>query len=62
MHLLPRIEHYLRRSGTAATRFGRAAARDPRFVFDLRNGRCPRDAMAARIAAFLEEAEQEFRQ
>ena len=59
MELLPRIERYLRRSGTPPTRFGLVAARDPRFVFDLRNGRCPRRPLAARIAAFLEHAERE---
>ena len=57
MKLLRRIEHYLERSGTAATRFGRDAARDPRFVFDLRRGREPRPRVEARILAFLEEAE-----
>ena len=57
MHLLRRVEHYLRRSGTAPTRFGRDAVSDPRFVFDLRNGREPRPATAARVAAFLEARE-----
>ena len=54
MHLLSRIEIHLRRSGTPATRFGREAVRDPRFVFDLRNGREPRARTVARVAAFLE--------
>lgn len=58
MNLLGRIELYLRRSGTAPTRFGRDAARDPRFVFDLRRGREPRPRVAARISAFLDEAER----
>jgi hypothetical protein len=57
VNLLGRIEIYLRRSGTPPTRFGREAARDPRFVFDLRRGREPRPRLAARINAFLEEAE-----
>ena len=35
MHLQRRIEIYLRRSGTTATRFGREVLGDPRFVFDL---------------------------
>jgi hypothetical protein len=30
---------------------------DPRFVFDLRNGRDPRPATVARVLAFLEAAE-----
>lgn len=57
MHLLRRIERHLRRSGTTPTEFGRDAARDPRFVFDLRNGREPRPATAARIAAYLDARE-----
>lgn len=54
MNLLRRIEIYLRRSGTAPTRFGRDAVGDPRFVFDLRNGREPRPATRARVAAWLD--------
>ena len=52
--LLPRVERYLRRSGTPPTRFGREAVHDPRFVFDLRNGREPRPATAARVSAYLD--------
>lgn len=59
MHLLPRIERHLRRSGTPATRFGREAARDPRLVHDLRNGREPRAALAARLIAYLDHSEGE---
>nr|WP_247650640.1 hypothetical protein [Sphingomonas sp. S2M10] len=36
-----------------ATRFGRLAARDPRLVGDLRLGRVPGPALAARLRAFL---------
>ena len=57
MQLLSRIEHYLARSGDAPTTFSRAATHDPRFVFDLRNGRCPRPATAARVHAWLDRAE-----
>jgi hypothetical protein len=57
MHLLRRVERYLRRSGTPPTRFGREAVRDPRFVLDLRNGRQPGAAMEARVAAYLERQE-----
>lgn len=35
-------------------RFGREAVRDPRFVFDLRNGREPRPQTIDRVRAFLE--------
>jgi 2,4-dienoyl-CoA reductase-like NADH-dependent reductase (Old Yellow Enzyme family) len=57
MHLLRRVENYLKRSGTSAARFGREAVRDPRFVFDLRNGREPRRAMVRRVCAFLDRQE-----
>jgi hypothetical protein len=30
--------------------------RDPRFVFDLRNGRAPRPRTVERVLAYLEEA------
>lgn len=58
MHLLTRIERHLRRSGTPPTRFGRDAARDPRLVFDLRNGREPGPALAARLAVYLDRIEE----
>jgi hypothetical protein len=58
MHLLRRIERYLRASGTPPTRFGREAARDPRLVHDMRRGREPRSAMTARVSAYLDAREQ----
>jgi hypothetical protein len=57
LNLLGRIERHLRRSGTPPTRFGRDALGDPRLVFDLRRGREPRPRVAARISAYLDEAE-----
>lgn len=57
MQLLSRIEHYLERTHTAPTTFSRAATHDPRFVFDLRNGRSPRPETAARVNAWLDRAE-----
>ena len=54
MTLLRRIEVYLRTSGTPATRFGREAVGDPRFVFDLRMGREPRWQTERRVNAFLD--------
>ena len=57
MHLLWRVEKYLKRSGTTATRFGREAVRDPRFVLDLRNGREPRTRTVRRVVAYLEARE-----
>ncbi len=57
MHLLRRIERYLRASGTTPTRFGREAVRDPRLVHDLRNGREIGSAVSARISAYLDRQE-----
>ena len=58
MNLLREIEKFLRRSDTAPTRFGRDAVGDPRFVFDLRNGRDPRPQTIKRVLAYLEAATQ----
>ncbi len=58
MELSRRIETYLRRSGMTATRFGREAVRDPRFVFDLRNGREPRTDLSTRVTSYLERQEK----
>ncbi|HEY0625405.1 MAG TPA: hypothetical protein VGD10_01600 [Allosphingosinicella sp.] len=57
MHLLRRIERHLRQSGMPPTKFGREAVRDPRFVFDLRNGREPRSSTSVRVAAYLDRLE-----
>ena len=57
MHLLRRIERYLRASHTPPTRFGREAVRDPRFVFDLRRGRELRPDTRARVQAWLDAQE-----
>lgn len=51
--LLMKIEKHLRSSRVSPTRFGREAARDPRFVFDLRRGREPRPRTEARVLAFI---------
>ncbi len=51
--LLRRIEVFLRDTGMPYTKFGRLAARDPRFVGDLRNGRLPRPQTEARICRFM---------
>lgn len=54
MHILREVEKFLKVSNMPATRFGRAALGDPRFVFDLRKGREPRAATVNRVKAFLE--------
>jgi hypothetical protein len=53
MHLIRTIEVFLRRTGMAPTRFGRESVRDPRFVFDLRNGREPTGRTVRRIEHFM---------
>jgi hypothetical protein len=53
MTLLVTVERHLRRKAVAPSRFGRDVAGDPRFVFDLRRGREPRPATAARVLAFI---------
>ena len=57
VHLLRDVERFLRRSDVAPTRFGREVVGDPRFVFDLRNGRDPRPRTEARVRAYLEAAQ-----
>jgi hypothetical protein len=54
VHLLREVEKFLRQNGTPPTRFGREAMSDPRFVFDLRNGRDPRPETVERVRAYLE--------
>jgi len=51
--LIRKIEVFLRRTGMRATTFGRLAACDPRFVYDLRNGRIPRVRMERRVEHFM---------
>jgi 2,4-dienoyl-CoA reductase-like NADH-dependent reductase (Old Yellow Enzyme family) len=55
--LLERIEKHLKSRRMPPTRFGRAAVGDPRFVFDLREGREPRSATVKRVLAYLEAEE-----
>lgn len=51
--LIRSIEKFLRQTGMPATKFGRLAAHDPRFVLDLRMGREPRTGTEARIRSFI---------
>ena len=51
--LIRKIEVFLRHTGMPATKFGRLAAHDPRFVLDLRNGRTPRAHTENRIEHFM---------
>ena len=52
--LLQMVERHLRETRTPPTRFGREVLGDSRFVFDLREGREPRNRTARKVIAFLE--------
>jgi len=54
VYLLREVENFLRSSKVPPARFGREVMGDPRFVFDLRNGREPRPRTVERIRRFLE--------
>lgn len=51
--LIRKIEKFLRDTGMPATKFGRLATHDPRFVLDLRNGRSPRSHTEKRVEHFM---------
>ena len=51
--LIRKIEVFLRHTRMPATKFGRLAAHDPRFVLDLRNGRTPRPRTERRVEHFM---------
>jgi len=57
--LLRRVERHLRRFDVPPARFGTQAVRDPRFVFDLRNGREPRQRTIERVEAYITRIEAE---
>ena len=58
MSLLERIEKHLKENHISATRFGRRAVGDPRFVLDLRMGRRPRRRTVERLDAYLSSCEK----
>ena len=51
--LIRTIEKFLRQTGMPATKFGRLATHDPRFVLDLRNGRIPRTNTEKKVETFM---------
>ena len=53
MTILRDVEKFLRNTGMAPTRFGRDAVKDPRLVFDMRNGREPSVRTVRRIEHFM---------
>jgi hypothetical protein len=54
MKLLDRIERHLKETHMSATRFGRRAVGDPRFVLDLRAGRRPRRRTVEKVERYLD--------
>jgi hypothetical protein len=57
--LIRKIETFLRRTRMPPAKFGRLAAHDPRFVFDLRDGREPRPKTERRVEHFMNEYREE---
>ena len=51
--LLRKIEHHLKLTDTSPASFGRACLGDPKFVFDLRNGREPRARTASKVMSYI---------
>lgn len=56
--LIRSIEKFLREHDMPATKFGRLAAHDPRFVLDLRMGRIPRAATEQRTRQWMAQFER----
>jgi hypothetical protein len=54
--ILGLIEEFLRAENIGPATFGRRALGDPKFVFDLREGRDLRWSTRSRIMAFIERA------
>ena len=51
--LLRLVEDHIKARRLPPARFGREVLGDPRFVFDLRDGRQPRERTAARVRAYI---------
>jgi hypothetical protein len=61
MSLRRRVETYLKRTRTSASRFGREVLNDSRFVVDLREGREVSDKVTARVNAWIDRQYRERR-
>lgn len=61
MMLIRKVEKFLREHDMPATKFGRLAAHDPRFVLDLRMGRIPRAATEARTLEWMAQYSEQAR-
>ena len=59
--LIRKVERFLADHHMAATKFGRLAAHDPRFVLDLRMGRIPRDKTERRTLEWMAQYEAQCR-
>jgi 2,4-dienoyl-CoA reductase-like NADH-dependent reductase (Old Yellow Enzyme family) len=59
MHIHRKIEKFLTSNNYPPTKFGRAVARDPRLVSDMRRGRQLRATMIAQAEAFMADFAQE---
>lgn len=53
--LIWHIEKYLRATGMSPSLFGRESAKDPKLVFDLRNGRIPGNRLSTRVRTYMDE-------
>lgn len=49
-----RVEAFIADRQWTPTKFGRLAAKDPLFVFQLREGREPRSSTRTKVAAFMD--------
>lgn len=58
--LIRKVEKFLREHDMPATKFGRLAAHDPRFVLDLRMGRIPRPQTETRTLRWMSEFESKI--
>ncbi len=56
--LIRDVEKFMREHEMPATKFGRLAAHDPRFVLDLRMGRIPRPSTEARTRRWMSDFAQ----
>ena len=52
-HFLGRVEAFLPQTGAKASEFGRQTVGDPSFVANLRRGRSPNPATAAKVIAYI---------
>lgn len=54
VNILHDVEKFLKNSNMPPAKFGREAMKDPRFVFDLRNGREPSARTVKKVRDYLE--------